>query len=72
VEFSYEQAAEYYPGQVFSPQQRIAFAAELYDGSEQPASPQAFLQALPIAASMTRFSTNVNLVRTPVIVRTRV
>ena len=59
-------------GQVFNPQQRIAFAAELYDESEEPLSPQAFLQALPIAASMNRFSMNVNLVRTPVMVRTRV
>lgn len=71
LELSYEQAAEYYPGQVFSPQQRIAFAAELYDESEEPVSPQTFLQALPIAASMTRFSASVNLVRTPVMVRTR-
>jgi hypothetical protein len=72
LEFSYEQAAEYYPGLVFSPQQRIAFAAELYDESEGPLSPQSFLQALPVTASMTRFSSGVNVVRSPVVLRSRV
>jgi len=72
LEFSNEQAAEYYPGLVFSPQQRLAFAAELYDQCEEPVSPQPMLQALPAAASMTRFSAGANVIRTPVVVRTRV
>lgn len=72
LEFSYDQAAEYYPGLAFSPQQRLAFAAELYDEAEEPASPQASLQALPVAASMVRFSAGVNAIRNPVILKTRV
>jgi len=72
LEFSYEQAAEYYPGFTFSPQQRLAFAAELYDGAENPVSPQSTLQALPAAATMVRFSAGANVIRNPVILRTRV
>lgn len=72
LEFSYEHAAEYYPGFTFSPQQRLAFAAELYDADEAPVSPQAALQALPIAASMVRFSAGTIAIRNPVILRTRV
>jgi hypothetical protein len=72
LEFSYEHAAEYYPGFTFSPQQRLAFAAELYDADEAPVSPQAALQALPIATSMVRFSAGTIAIRNPVILRTRV
>jgi len=72
LEFSYEPAAEYYPGLTFSPQQRLAFAAELYDEAEAPASPQAALQALPVAASMVRFTAGANMIRNPVILKTRV
>ena len=52
LELSYAQAAEYYPGFTFSPQQRLASAAELYDADDAPVSPQASLQALSVAASM--------------------
>jgi Subtilase family len=72
LEFSYEPAAEYYPGFTFSPQQRLAFAAELYDDGEAPLSPQATLQALPAAATMVRFSAGAIGIRNPVILRTRV
>lgn len=72
LEFSYDQAAEYYPGLAFSPQQRLAFAAELYDDAETPVSPQAAIQALPGAASMVRFAAGTNLIRNPVILKTLV
>jgi Subtilase family len=72
LEFSYEQTAEYYPGFTFSPQQRLAFAAELYDGAENPVSPQSMLQALPAAATMVKFSVGANTIRNPVLLRTRV
>ena len=47
VELSYDQTADYHIGIAFTPQQRVAFVAELYDASEQGVSPQASLQALP-------------------------
>ena len=72
LEFSYEQAAEYYPGFTFNPQQRLAFAAELYDDAAAPVSPQVALQALPAAATMVRFSVGAVPIRNPVILRTRV
>ncbi|MEO7318130.1 MAG: S8 family serine peptidase [Chthoniobacteraceae bacterium] len=56
VEMSYEQIAAYAAGHVPTPIQRIAFAAELRDHGESPLSPQPFVQKLPIAAEMTRFS----------------
>jgi hypothetical protein len=68
---SYKQIADYYPGIDFSPQQRVAFAAELFDESEHPESPQPALQALPIAASMNRLSIPPAIVRMPVIIKTR-
>ena len=72
LEFSYEQAAEYYPALAFSPQQRLAFAAELFDEAEHPVSPQAMLQALPIVSSMTRFSVGAGPIRNPIVLKNRV
>jgi hypothetical protein len=72
LEFSYEQAAEYYPGFTFNPQQRLAFAAELYDDAATPVSPQVALQALPAAATMVRFSAGAIPIRNPIILRSRV
>jgi hypothetical protein len=71
LELSYEDIAPYYPGIDFDPRQRIAFAAELLDLGEKPVDPQAALQALPAAASMTRLSVQAVPIRSPVIVRTR-
>lgn len=71
LEFSYEQIAEYSPTLTFSPQQRVAFAAELFDEAAQPVSPQLMLQALPTAASMTRFSAVAQPIQTPVILKYR-
>jgi hypothetical protein len=72
LEFSYEQAAEYYPAITFSPQQRLAFAAELFDEDEQPVSPQPMLQALPVVSSMTRFSIGTGPIRNPIVLKNRI
>ena len=57
VEMSYEQIAAYAAGHIPTPLQRIAFAAELRDIGEIPQSPQSFIQQIPAAQEMTRFST---------------
>jgi hypothetical protein len=72
LEISYEQAAEYYPALSFSPQQRVGIAAEIWDDAEKPVSPQPMLQALPAVALMTRLSVNPNLVRAPVVLKSRI
>jgi hypothetical protein len=69
LELSYEQIADYHLGMVFTPQQRVAFAAELFDTSDNPTSPQTALQALPAAKTMTRLSIPPQSIKTPVIVR---
>lgn len=70
LELSYEQLAEYYAGMTFSPQQRVAFAAELVDLAETPVSPQRFVQMLPGAVTMTRLSVPPARAPAPVVVRT--
>jgi hypothetical protein len=72
IELSYEQIAEYFPGIDFSPQQRVAFAAELFDAGEAPVSPQPAVQSLSIASSLQRLSVPAARLRTPVILRTRI
>ncbi|MBK5295159.1 MAG: S8 family serine peptidase [Acidobacteriia bacterium] len=69
VELSYEQIADYHLGMVFTPQQRVAFAAELFDDTDTPIGPQAALHALPAASTMTRLSIPPQSVKTPVIIR---
>jgi hypothetical protein len=70
IEISYEQIADYYPGITFTPQQRVAFAAEISDlGQNNRVSPQAAVQALPISLTMTRLSVPPQTVRTPVVIR---
>ncbi len=71
VELSYEEVFAYPPGMDFAPQQRVAFAAEICDEGSQPLDPQAAMQALPIAASMTRLSIQSSAIRSPVIIRSR-
>jgi hypothetical protein len=71
LELSYEEIAEYYPGIEFSPLQRVAFAAELYDAGEKPQSPQVSVQRLPIAATMVRLSVARVAVASPVIIKAR-
>ncbi len=69
--FSYEQIFDYFPAMDFDARQRVALAAELIDLGERPVDPQSALQALPIAASMTRFAVGTAAVRNPVIIRSR-
>jgi Subtilase family len=69
VELSYEQIAAYHPGMIFSAQQRVAFAAELFDGGPRSVSPQESLQALPAAKSMTRLTVPTVAAQYPVILR---
>jgi hypothetical protein len=69
VELSYDQTADYPLGMAFTPQQRVAFAAELYDDNAQPLSPQAALQTLPSAVTMTRLSVPPQSVKTAVIIK---
>lgn len=69
VELSYDQTADYHIGIAFTPQQRVAFVAELFDSSEQPISPQTALQALPSAVTMTRLSVPPQSVKTAVIIK---
>lgn len=71
IDLSYDEIAPYPPGMDFDPRQRVAFAAELYDDAATPADPQPVMQALPIAASMTRLSVQPAPIRSPVIIRTR-
>jgi len=69
LELAYEQIADYYPGISFNPQQRVAFAAEVFDGGDDPVSPQSFVQSLSVAHSMMRLSIPPQAAKTPVIVR---
>lgn len=71
IDLSYEEIAPYPPGMDFDPRQRVAFAAELYDAAATRVDPQPAMQALPIAASMTRLSVQPAPIRSPVIIRTR-
>jgi len=72
IEIEYEQAAEYHPAMVFPPQQRVAFAAEIFDEGKAKTSPQSSLQALPITQSMIRLSVPPAVARMPVVLRTPV
>jgi hypothetical protein len=56
LEFRYSQAAAYAAGHTVPPSQRVAFAAEIWDDSETPLEPHAFVQSLPIASTLTRLS----------------
>jgi hypothetical protein len=71
VEVEYTQTADYYPGLVFTPQQRVGVAIELLDGAEKPVSPQAAIQALPVAATMVRLGTLAVPLATPITVKGR-
>ena len=71
LEVSYKTTGAYAAGLEFSPKQRVAFAAELIDFGETRVSPQTSIQALEIAATMTRLSVQAVPVRNPVLIRTR-
>lgn len=71
AEINYDVKAAYYPAFDVTPQQRVAFAAELLDFGPGKVSPQAYLQALPIAHTMQRLSVVSAPIRTPVIIKSR-
>ena len=71
VELSYKELAEYYVGIDFSPVQRVSFAAELVDRAEEPVSPQAFMQALPISNTLNRFAVHAAKMPAPVVIKSR-
>ncbi|HTS13140.1 MAG TPA: S8 family serine peptidase [Candidatus Limnocylindrales bacterium] len=72
LEIAYEQIAEYHAGMSFPPQQRVAFAAEMFDNGAKRLSPQSYLQAMAVTKTMTRLTTPPTAVRLPVILRTPV
>jgi hypothetical protein len=69
LELSYDQTADYHLAITFTPQQRVAFVGELFDASENQLSPQAALQAMPSAVTMTRLSIPPQSIQTAVIVK---
>jgi hypothetical protein len=71
LEFSYQELAEYYPGMTFPPQQRVAFAAELYDAHTDPSKSSGVPANIAIVNSMNRLSVPPLRARTAVVLRTR-
>lgn len=71
AEIDYDVKAAYYPAFDVTPQQRVAFAAELIDFGPSNVSPQAYVQELPIAQTMQRLSILSTPIRTPVIIKSR-
>lgn len=53
----------------FPPQQRVAFAAELFDSGGEEVSPQSRLQALATATTMTRLTIPPAVARFPVVLK---
>lgn len=69
LEIGYEEIADYLPSMAFPSQQRVAFAAELYDANNFMASPQPHLQSMAITQTMTRLSVPAGVTRVPVVLR---
>lgn len=69
LELAYDEIADYRAGTDFTPQQRVAFAAELRDIGENPASPQEAMQALPLTVTMQRLSVPPVVVRAPIVLK---
>jgi hypothetical protein len=55
VELNYEEICDYPPTQIFTPEQRVAFALQLRDRGGK-ASPQAAVQEIEMTSTMTRLS----------------
>lgn len=70
VEVEYEEIGEYPPAMTVSSQQRVGVVLELFDDGESPTSPQASIQALPIAADMLRLSVLQQPIHAPITIRT--
>lgn len=69
LELTYDEIADYLPSMTFPTQQRIAFAAELYDADPRGTSPQPFLQSMAFTRTMTRLSVPPVIARTPIVLR---
>ena len=69
LELSYVEIADYLPNMTFPSQQRVAFAAELFDADGYQSSPQPFLQAMAFVKTMTRLSVPPSIARVPVVLR---
>jgi hypothetical protein len=69
LELSYEEIADYLPSMAFPSQQRVAFAAELFDANKFQSSPQPFLQAMAFTKTMTRLSVPPSVARVPIVLR---
>ena len=69
LELSYEEIADYLPSMAFPSQQRVAFAAELFDADNFHSSPQLFLQSMTFTRTMTRLSVPPTTARVPVVLR---
>jgi hypothetical protein len=69
LELTYEEIADYLPSMTFPAQQRVAFAAELYDANPTGTSPQSFLQSMAFTRTMTRLSVPPIVARTPIVLR---
>ena len=66
----YEEIGEYPPAMTVSSQQRVGVVLELRDAGETPASPQPFVQALPVAVDMVRLSVLQQPIQPPIVIRT--
>jgi hypothetical protein len=69
-EVEYDEIGEYPPAMTVSSQQRVGVVLELRDAGETPASPQPFVQALPVAVDMVRLSVLQQPIQPPVTLRT--
>jgi hypothetical protein len=69
LELSYEQTADYHVGMTFTPQQRVAFCAEVFDRGDSPVSPQVAIQSLPSSVTMTRLGIPPQSIKAAVVVK---
>jgi hypothetical protein len=60
-------SAGYHPAITFTPQQRVAFAAELFSDEDSSQSPQHFVRAIPVASTLNRLSVPPAIVIAPII-----
>ncbi len=72
LEIGYDELTEYHPNIEFDANQRVSVAAELFDAAQDGVSPQASVQSLPQAASMSRFSVASVPLRNPVVIKSGV
>lgn len=70
LEVEYEEIGAYPPAMTVSAQQRVGVVIELFDAGEPATSPQAAIQALPVAMDMLRLSVLQQPIQTPIVIRT--